>query len=99
MGFDWKAHAGHGGHTARGPGHAHRDLASADRPARGLNTAHRAVFNVDASNFAVLNDIDATAIGTTGIAPGHRIVTNRATAPLIETAFDREARIVEIEKR
>jgi MoxR-like ATPase len=46
----------------------------ADRAARGLDAVAGAVADVDAGDFAILDDVDAAAVGAARIAPGHRVV-------------------------
>jgi len=67
--------------------------------ARCLDAPTFAVFDVEAGDLAILDDIDAARIGAARIAPGHRIMPHRAATPLKKPALDRKAGIVEIEKR
>ena len=75
------------------------ELPAAARPSflqpmkpRLVSTPHDlAVLDPDARHFAVLDDVDAAAVGAARIAPGHRIMAHRAAAPLQEAALDRES--------
>ena len=70
-------------------GSGQRQLVAADETLGGLDADDPAVFAADAGHFAMLDDIDAAAIGTAGITPGHGIVTGSAGPGLIEAAEDR----------
>ena len=88
---------GHRCHLAGPARDHHADLFRTDRPARGLHAAHCAVFDVDAGDLALLDQVHATAVRPAGKAPGDRIVPRGAAAFVIEPAIDREPRLVEIQ--
>ena len=97
MAFDGQAHPGHRRHLPRPTGNHDPHLFRADRAARGLHAFDDAAFDIDAGDFAILDDIDATLIGPTGIAPCDGIMSGRAAARMQQTAVDREPDIVEIQ--
>ena len=81
------------------PGHANSDFLGADCPAGSFDAMTHAVFDLEPGDLAVLDDVDAATVGTTGIPPGYRVVAHRAATRLPERALDREPRVVEIEER
>ena len=62
-----------------------------------MNTADLAVLDIDACDFALLDQIDATIRGTARVSPGHRVVPRRAAARMQQAAIDRKPHIVEIQ--
>ena len=85
-----------GHNLGRRPRHRHADLLSPNKPARGFNAQDLAILDPHARDFAVLDQIDPKPIGPARIAPSHRIMAHRATAPLHQRAFDGKARIVKV---
>ena len=74
-------------------------LPAPNRAARGLHALYDTVLNIDAGDFAILDDIDAKFIRRAGIAPGHRIMPRRAAAPLHQRALHGKARVLVVEIR
>ena len=76
------------------------ELGAADRASGGLHALDLARPGTNAGHFAVLDDVDALRIGAAGVAPGDRVVTRRAAAPLQGGAEDRIARAArDVEER
>ena len=57
-------------------------LVGADKALGGFNAQTLAVFNAQARDFAILDDVDAVAVGGSGITPGDRVMAGRAGAAL-----------------
>jgi hypothetical protein len=74
-------------------------LAAADESPGCLDASHHAVFAANAGDFAVLDEIDAEAIGGAGIAPGDGIMARRTATLLQQAAHDRKTGMIEIQER
>ena len=99
MAFDRKAKPGGLHHAAAAAGDGAADLARGDEPAACLDARAAAVLDAEPGHLAILDDIDAAPVGSAGIAPGHRVMTHGAAAPLHQRALNRKAAIVEIQER
>ncbi len=98
MALDRQLEAGHAGELGRVAGAGERQLAAADEALGGLDADGPAIVDADAGDLAILDDVDAAAVGAAGIAPGDGIMPHGAAAALQQAAHDREAAIVEIEE-
>ena len=67
-----------------------------DAAARGLDASDLAALDDEAGDFALLDDIDAMAVGRARIAPGDGVVARGAGAWLMDRAVDRPARVLGI---
>jgi hypothetical protein len=94
--LDGEAHAGKSRDAGAVARNGEADLARADKAARCLDPHDAPLLDADAGHFAILDDIDATRVGATGIAPSHGVMTHCAAAPLQQSAANGEARIGEI---
>ena len=99
MAFNRQPHPGHCRHLPTAPGDHDTDLLGPDRPARGLNTSDFAALDINAGDFAILDQVNAPLIRPARIAPGHCVMPRCARAPLHQPAIDRKARVFEIEIR
>src|SRR5678815_2837614 len=75
-----------------------RDFACFDRALRGFDCGNRSVRAPDAGDGAVLNDVDARAIGRTSETPCHRVVAGD-TASRLERSAEHGITTVEIDDR
>ena len=89
--LDRQAEAGHAGEHARMSGDDDADLLRADRPARRLDACDAAARNLEGRHLAILNDVDAEAVGGARKTPGDRVMAGNARAPLQSGAEDRVA--------
>ena len=88
--FDRQAQTGHRGDLSRPPGGDDADFFGADRAARGLHAGHATALDVDAGDFALLDQVHAACVRTARIAPGHRIVARGAAARVQQAAVNRK---------
>ena len=63
-----------------------------------FDTGALPIFNLKSLDFTFLNDIDASAIGTPRVAPGHRVVAHCAAARLQQPALYGKTRVFKFKK-
>ena len=97
--FNGQAHASLGHEAARGARDGAADFACTDEAFSGLHAQTFALFDLEAGDLAILEDVDPVLVGAARVTPGHRVMAHRAAAPLRQTALDGEAGVVEIEER
>src|SRR5438046_1142098 len=74
-------------------GNGEPDLAGLDEALRRVDAGNGAVRNPDADDFALLDDVDAMGIRSTGVTPGDGVVASGPAARLQQPAMDRKPRI------
>src|SRR5207248_8764316 len=91
MGLDGKLEAGLPGEQARMPSDGKPNLARRDRALRRFHAGDPLALAQKARDLAILDDVDAVAVGRPGIAPGDSVMAGGAGAPLEQSAIDGKA--------
>ena len=69
----------HVGKLRRVAGARQRQLAAADEAPGRLDADGTAIVDADAGDLAILDDVDAAAVGAAGVAPGDGVMSMAAT--------------------
>ena len=96
MALDRKVETGHRGEDAAVTGHANRDAAGCDGAAIGLHTDDPVALQVEAGDFAVLDQVHAHLVRLAGESPGDVVMLGDPAAALQRAAHHR---VTHVERR